>query len=119
VGAGLPEHYLAEGGNVNKATASEMNLPTLLKFEERQDYMGFILRCIIDRVIAEAQAAGKLARGANTRYEIVFPPITLDDSLGIAQALDYLVPQLQAAKEEGWISDLTAMKLIHRFLGGD
>jgi hypothetical protein len=34
-GAGVPEHYLADGGNANRATAAEMSLPTLLKFNVR------------------------------------------------------------------------------------
>jgi hypothetical protein len=35
VGASLPEHYLSDGENGNRATASEMSLPTLLKFKRR------------------------------------------------------------------------------------
>src|SRR6185437_12514466 len=61
VGAGLPEHYLAEGGNVNRATAAEMGLPTLKRFERRQDYVGFLLRSILDRVLLEAERAGLLS----------------------------------------------------------
>jgi len=38
---------------------------------------------------------------------------------GIASAIGKLVPALQTAKQEGWLSDATAMKLLHRFLGGD
>jgi len=119
VGAGLPEHYLAEGGNVNKATAAEMGLPTLKRFERRQDYVGFMLRSILDRVLAEAQHAGLLPARVDQRYEIVFPPIDVDDGAGIAAAVGTLVPALQAAKQEGWLNDQTAVKLLHRFLGGD
>jgi len=119
VGAGLPEHYLAEGGNVNKATAAEMGLPTLKRFERRQDYVGFMLRTILDRVLHEAQQAGLLSARQDKRYDIIFPPIDTDDGEGIASAIGKLVPALQTAKQEGWLSDATAMKLLHRFLGGD
>ncbi|HVA25954.1 MAG TPA: hypothetical protein VMW62_16370 [Chloroflexota bacterium] len=119
VGAGLPEHYLAEGGNVNKATAAEMGLPTLKRFQRRQDYAGFMLRTILDRVLLEAQQAGLLSARLDKRYEVVFPPIDTDDGEVIASAVGKLVPALQAAKQEGWLSDATAMKLLHRFLGGD
>jgi len=119
VGAGLPEHYLAEGGNVNRATAAEMGLPTLKRFERRQDYLGFMLRTILDRVLAEAEKAGMLSPRADKRYEIVFPPIDIDDGASVATAVSQLVPALQTAKAEGWVDDQTAVKLLHRFLGGD
>jgi hypothetical protein len=38
VGAGMPEHYLAEGGNANRATAAEMGLPAIKRFQRRQEY---------------------------------------------------------------------------------
>src|SRR5713226_5246049 len=119
VGAGLPEHYLAEGGNVNRATAAEMGLPTLKRFERRQDYVGFMLRTILDRVLAEAAGAGLPSTRVDRRYEIVFPPITVQDGEGIAATMSQLVPALQAAKQEGWLADATAIKLLHRFLGGE
>jgi hypothetical protein len=119
VGAGLPEHYLAEGGNVNRATAAEMGMPTLKRFERRQDYLGFMLRTILDRVLAEAANAGVLSSRVDRTYEIVFPPIDVEDGAGIAGSVAQLVPALQAAKGEGWLDDETAVKLLHRFLGGD
>jgi hypothetical protein len=119
VGAGLPEHYLAEGGNVNRATAAEMGLPTVKRFERRQDYIGFMLRTLLDRVLQEAEAAGLLTARVDRRYEIIFPPITVQDGEGIASTLAKLVPALQAAKQEGWLDDAAALKLLHRFLGGD
>ncbi len=119
VGAGLPEHYLAEGGNVNRATAAEMGLPTLKRFERRQDYFGFMLRTVLDRVLHEAELAGLLSPRADQRYDVVFPPIDVDDGRNVAAAVGQLVPALQAAKQEGWLSDAAAVKLLHRFLGGD
>ncbi len=54
VGAQLPEHYLSDGSNGNRATAAEMGLPTLLKFQRRQYVMRALLRTILDRVLQEA-----------------------------------------------------------------
>jgi hypothetical protein len=119
VGAGLPEHYLAEGGNVNRATAAEMGLPTLKRFERRQDYLGFMLRTILDRVLAEAEKAGLLSARVDQRYDVIFRPIDVDDGENVASAIAKLVPALQAAKQEGWLGDATAVKLLHRFLGGE
>src|SRR5205085_12061522 len=53
MGAGLPEHYLPEGGHVNYATAAEMGLPTFRKFHRRQDGAVRLIGAIVNRVLAE------------------------------------------------------------------
>jgi len=117
VGATLPEHYLSDGDNGNRATATEMSLPTLLKFKRRQRVMKYILTCILDRVIKEATKAGKLGPRVDTTFEITFPEIDSGEHQTLAQATNYLVQALTSAKAQGWISDETAMKLIFEFAG--
>ncbi|MBV9228011.1 MAG: hypothetical protein JOZ18_01770 [Chloroflexi bacterium] len=117
VGAALPEHYLADGDNGNRATASEMSLPTLLKFKRRQRVVKYMLKCILDRVIAEAKRAGKLGARIDTSYEITFPEIDSGEHNTLAQALNWLVPALKTARAEGWISDETAMKIMFEYCG--
>ncbi|MDQ6661724.1 MAG: hypothetical protein M3Z24_12260 [Chloroflexota bacterium] len=60
VGAQIPEHYLSDGDNGNLATAKEMGLPTILKFQRRQHVLRSMLRAILDRVVDEAQRVGTL-----------------------------------------------------------
>ncbi|GCE51105.1 hypothetical protein EI42_04910 [Thermosporothrix hazakensis] len=116
-GAGLPEHYLADSSHGNRATASEMTLPTLLKFERRQRVIRHILSCILDRVIFEAQEAGRLSRHINVRYEISMPEIDVDDNQSLATAMHQMVLALGEAKMQGWVSDETAMRLLFKFAG--
>ncbi|HEV2123892.1 MAG TPA: hypothetical protein VGW38_14100 [Chloroflexota bacterium] len=59
VGAGVPEHYLAEGGNANRATAAEMGLPAIKRFQRRQEEFRQVLVRIVERVIEEAVRVGK------------------------------------------------------------
>ena len=117
VGAQLPEHFLSDGNYGNRATAAEMGLPTFLKFQRRQHIMRAMLRAILDRVLLEAQKAGRLAREVNTQYDIVFPEIDVDDHQTLASAAQLLVSALTAAKAQGWISDETAMRLLFQFAG--
>ncbi|HUZ76288.1 MAG TPA: hypothetical protein VMV93_01755 [Chloroflexota bacterium] len=119
VGAGLPEHYLSEGGEVNRATAAEMGLPTLKRFQRRQDYFGYLLRSILERVIAEAVAAHTLPAGVDRTFELVFPAIDSDDSVQVAAAFGQAVTALGAARDRGWVSDAAATRLMYRFLGED
>jgi hypothetical protein len=116
VGAGLPEHYLSDGQNANRATAVAMGLPTLLKFQRRQKKMEYILRCILDRVIAEAKHAGTLPQSASAAYDIIFPEIDVDDNLTLGQSAYYLVQALSQARELGILSRQTAMELLFTIL---
>jgi len=117
VGASLPEHYLADGDNGNRATAAEMSLPTLLKFKRRQRTIKYLLTCILDRVIEEATKAGKLGPRVDTSYEITFPEIDSGEHLVLAQSTNFLVQALSNAKAHGWVSNETAMRLIFEFCG--
>lgn len=116
-GATLPEHWLSDGDNGNRATASEMSLPTLLKFKRRQRVMRFMLEQILDRVIEEAKRVGKIPKTANTAYTIDFPEIDSSEHGVLAHAVSMIMPALTTAKENGWISDETAMKLLFEFCG--
>jgi hypothetical protein len=118
-GAGLPEHYLSDSAHGNRATAAEMSMPTLLKFQRRQRVVRHILRCVLDRVIREAQRAGRLGKSIDTRYELHFPEIDTDDNQQLATSVSYLVDALVSAKQQGWVSDETAMKLLFKFAGED
>jgi hypothetical protein len=117
VGVTLPEHFLSDGDNGNRATASEMSLPTLLKFKRRQRVIRHMLTLILDRVIQEAQRVGKLGQRIDTSYEITFPEIDSDEHNVLAQGMNWLLPALQIAKSQGWISDETAMKIMFEYCG--
>jgi hypothetical protein len=117
IGAQIPEHYLADGSNGNRATASEMGLPTLLKFQRRQYVMRAMLRAILDRVLQEADRAGRLAANADRAYDIIFPEIEVTDHATLASAVQMLVSALSSARDAGWISDETAMRLLFQFAG--
>jgi len=116
-GAGLPEHYLSDSSQGNRATAAEMGLPTLLKFQRRQRLIRRIIRTILDRVIEEAQKAGKLGQQIDTSYDVTFPEIDVEDNQQLATSVNYLVNALVTAKNQGWLSDETAMRLLFKFAG--
>ncbi len=117
VGAQLPEHYLSDGNYGNRATASEMGLPTFLKFQRRQLMMRAMLRAILDRVLTEARKAGRLSEQIDAHYDILFPDIDVADNQTLASATQLLVSALTVAKEQGWVSDETAMRLLFQFAG--
>ncbi|WP_126598553.1 hypothetical protein [Dictyobacter aurantiacus] len=117
VGAGLPEHYLSDASQGNRATAAEMGLPALLRFQRRQKILKYIVRTILDRVIEEAQRVGALGRSVDTSYDVIFPEIDCADHLTLASAMQSLVNALTVAREQGWVSDETAMRMLFQLVG--
>ena len=113
MGAGLPEHYLAEGGEVNYATATEMGLPTFRKFQRRQDQFALLIRTIVDRVLDEAVKAGTLPAGVDRTYTVEMPELAPDDIARAAQATATMATALATARDRNWISDETAMRLLY------
>ena len=117
VGAQLPEHFLSDGDYGNRATAAEMGLPTFLKFQRRQHIMRSMLGAILDRVLLEARKVGTLPDNIDMQYDIIFPEIDVADHQTLASATQMLVSALTVAKEHGWVSDETAMRLLFQFAG--
>lgn len=117
IGAQIPEHYLSDGNNGNHATASEMGLPTFLRFQRRQHVMRAMLRAILDRVLLEARKAKVLPEQIDTGYDILFPEMNIADHQTLASATQMLVSALSVAKAQGWVSDETAMRLLFQFAG--
>jgi hypothetical protein len=117
VGATLPEHYLSDGDNNNRATATQMGLPTFLKFQRRQRVVKNILRTVLDRVLQEAQRVGQLSQKLDITkaYEIVFPEFDHEDNQELGTAIQLLTQGLATAKQEQWISNETAMKILFKF----
>ncbi len=116
VGALLPEHYLSDGSVATRATAAEMGLPTLLKFQRRQRILNNALHLVLDRVIEEARKAGKLSGSIDANYDLIFPEIDVADNQSMATAFASMVPALAGAKGQGWMSDETAMELMFKCL---
>lgn len=56
-GASQPEHWFGGGGDVNRATALEMNEPTFKMMTMRQTYIGYILKYVITFVIRQKELA--------------------------------------------------------------
>ena len=115
-GAGLPEHYLAEGGDVNRATAAEMGLPTYRRLVRRQRFVELLLRAIIDRVLDEATKAGRLGRILDRSYHIELPELTPGEDEARATAASTLITALTTARSQGWMSNDTAMRLLYEIL---
>jgi hypothetical protein len=113
-GAGFPEHWFAEGGNVNRATALEMGEPTLRTLLERQGLVSFILREIAEYVIDQAIAAGTLDESADRRFTIEMPEMSIRQLGQAAQAVSQVSSAVVQLRNARLIDRQTAQQVIAR-----
>lgn len=117
---GMPEHYLGEGGNANRATAAEMNLPSIrsvkrihgaLRRHLDQMYRLDLRRRYGDRLYTVTTydvrdggktrvAKKKRVTAAGIEVPWVFPQITQD-------SLADLLARAEASARNGWASPQT------------
>jgi len=90
-GATLPEHWYGGGGDVNRATASEMSGPTFKIFKMRQTYLGYILAEIGKYVIRQDELSNNHGEpdllDEVYQFDVQWPDMVDDDISGYATAL--------------------------------
>jgi hypothetical protein len=111
-GAGFPEHWFADGGNVNRATALEMGGPSLRMLLERQGYVAFMVRTLLDYVLDQAVAAGMLADTENRRFHVQMPEMSVQDMAKAAEALSQVGTTAIELRRAGLIDAETAQRMI-------
>jgi hypothetical protein len=116
-GAGIPEHYLGEGGHVNRATAAEMGLPTMKRFQRRQEYFRELLRRVAARVIEAKVQAGQLGRGLDRSVRVEFEELHEQDRSAMGKTTESFAQALALAASSGWLTRAEARSLFWRFLG--
>lgn len=67
--SGFGQHYLGDAGNANLATATSLELPTLMTVQAWQETLRQMLKWFTDLVIQEAVRAGRLGGYASTLSE--------------------------------------------------
>ena len=111
-GAGFPEHWFAEGGNVNRAAALEMGEPTLKTLLERQGYVGFMLRQVMEFVVDQAIVAGALPETVDRRFQVQMPELSIRDMARAAQSLAQVSKAVVELRKSRLIDAPTAQKLV-------
>jgi len=111
-GAGFPEHWFAEGGNVNRATALEMGGPSLRMLLERQGMVAAMLRALLRFVLDQAVAAGTLAETESRRFQVLMPEMSVQDLAKAAQALQQVGATAVELRRAGLIDADTAQRMI-------
>jgi len=112
-GKGFPEHWFADGGNTNLATAEKMAQPVLQMLKRQQKQIKYILKTLATYAI-EVQAQGVLNLGKDEYLDIEVVTVDLErsDAAALGAAFTAIVGALSTATDKGWVSDDKAKQVI-------
>lgn len=116
---GLPEHWFGGGGDVNRATAAEMDSPAQKIIESRQTRVKNMLELMLDYVIEKAAEHGMLDGVPEDElydYEVQSPDTNEKDVAKLSTMLTQVATSLSVAEVNGWISNEEAAKAFAYFL---
>ena len=115
---GLPEHWYGGGGDVNRATAAEMDAPARKMIQGRQEKTKNMLEVMFDFVIGRAIAAGylRVTEEEAYDYEVQTPELSDKDVSKLSTMLSQVAQSLVSAETQGWISKDEAAKAYAYFL---
>lgn len=123
---GLPEHWYAEGGDVNRATAAEMSAAPLKRLTMLQREWRQIMTDICQAQVDYAVLAGVLPEmvaverdgqptvemiPARDAVGVVLPDLSPDDTQTAVTTLDTLGRALGLGQEHGYITEETAGRI--------
>jgi hypothetical protein len=114
-GASIPEHWMADGGDVNLATASSMGEPTYKVMTQRQRLWRSILEDVGGYVIRRRLAAlgmADLAGEPEYQARAIFPPLTAKDVAKFATVFAQVVVGAVQAMQAHAMSMESAVRLI-------
>lgn len=114
-GGTIPEHWYGGGGDVNRATAAEMDEPTYKTFRRRQLLWQAIIEAearfaIRQRLSSTGSFTGKL----EDRYKprATFPEMQSVDVSRYAQAIAQLVVAVASMIDRGLVTEVTGLTMI-------
>jgi hypothetical protein len=118
---GYPEHWFADGGQTNLATATEQDRPVMRKMKKRQQLISFMLQDILHFV---AHKAYKKRQGftltrddlMNMSIDIILPDFATKEIGTIVDGIKTLTDALVVAEEKGFISHKTACQIFRASL---
>lgn len=112
IGSGIPEHWLGWGRETTRATAKEMQSPTLHMLEDRQDAVRAMLTEICTFQIHQAIIAKALPPDVDQSFSLTLPNLLPPDIPGLALALRQILTGLAAQAEQAYISQEAASALV-------
>ncbi len=118
---GFPEHWFADGGNTNLATAVEQETPIMRQLKNRQQYIIYILQTILRYALHKAynkREGFSLTKDELSRINIniVAPEFERKDFDKIGGGMKKIGDLLEQAEKQSWLSKETSGKIFRSIM---
>jgi len=115
----IPEHWFGGGGDVNRATAVEMDSPAYKSLSSKQRYFKYILESIFELVIDSARDARYLnvTDEEAGQYSVTTPELSSKDLVKNSTVIRETTTSLVLAETNEWISKDTARQVFSMVIG--
>ena len=110
--AGFPEHWMGGGGDVNRATASEMDEPTFKLLEMAQHYTQHMIVTVCTDQIRQAKRVGALRQSASETFTVQLPEMVKADMGKLAETFDKVSRTATTNVREALMTKEEARRLI-------
>lgn len=118
---GFPEHWFADGGNTNLATAVEQGTPVMRQLKNRQQYIIYILQTMLR--FALHKAYGRREGFTLTKEElnkininIIAPEFERKDFNKIGDGMKKIGDLLEQAERQNWLTKESSGKIFRSVL---
>jgi hypothetical protein len=115
-GAGIPLHFLAEPESATRTTAESAGGPTFRHFEQRQEFVLWMLSDLLMTIVQRAARNGRKV-DAQVKIEIRGTDISARDNSELAGAAAEIVSAFSGLHQLGLIDDAEILRLAYRFAG--
>lgn len=116
-GATIPEPWFGGGGDVNRATAAEMDLPTLKTLSMRQRILKHMLESMGRYVLLKAHGDTIDFAEPKNKVTAVFPELASADTSKYAAAFQQVVAGCMLALDRNMITHKTALGILSTVAG--
>jgi hypothetical protein len=109
----IPEHWYGGGGDVNRATASEMDAPALKVLSRKQLTIKYIVEDMLRHQIARARNARYLkVNDEDARFTVSTPEMGTKDIAKLSTSLQQIAAALVTAEMQEWLDHDHARKIF-------
>lgn len=117
-GATVPEHWFGGGGDVNRASASEMGEPTMKVYTARQTMLKLMLE-EIGRVVLWKSTKTGIPDWADSKWQVtaVFPELANKDLTKFASALSQVATSVVLLIDAGLLTQERGLQMVADIAG--
>ncbi|MCE5265721.1 MAG: hypothetical protein LLG97_19605 [Deltaproteobacteria bacterium] len=110
---GYPEHWYGGGGDMNRATAAEMDLPALKMLAQKQLAVQYVKEDMGNYQIRQARKARFLrVSDDDARFTVTTPTMTTKDVAKQGAYYQAIASSLMIAENQGWLDKDTSRMLF-------